>query len=236
MAKEIGYIKVHNDLKKLILKGKYEIGDLLPSENALSLEYGLSRMTIRNALKNLEVDGLIYRRQGKGSFVKNKKKSIELLSIKGFTEIMKGKEVNISTIFTQKPKIQEWKNDFYWQLTEKELELGCIHFSRIRKMEKKSIMFEDTFLTNIPHLSGFCNKDFHNDSLFDTLILNHDIEIKSVSQKFRAISASEELSDKLNIEKGTPVLEIIRRLSTNKSGLCIYSFAYCNTNEFTIEA
>ncbi len=234
MENKIGYIRVQKELKKKIVKGEYAVGDLLPSENKLSLQYGLSRMTIRNALKNLETEGLIYRHQGKGSIVEYKQKSIELLSIKGFTEIMKGKEIEISTVFIQKPDLKNWSTNFYWNLGEKEQKLGCIHFSRVRVMREKSIMFEDTFITNT-HLPKFCTTPFVNNSLFDTLIVNYDIEIIGVTQKFRAISASKELSKRLNLKKGAPVLEIIRKLSTSKPQLFIYSFAYCNTNDFTIE-
>ncbi len=234
MENKIGYIRVQKELKKKIVKGEYAVGDLLPSENKLSLQYGLSRMTIRNALKNLETEGLIYRHQGKGSIVEYKQKSIELLSIKGFTEIMKGKEIEISTVFIQKPELKNWNTNFYWNLGEKEQKLGCIHFSRVRVMREKSIMFEDTFITNT-HLPKFCTAPFVNNSLFDTLIVNYDIEIIGVTQKFRAISVSEELSKRLNLKKGVPVLEIIRKLSTSNTGLYIYSFAYCNTDDFTIE-
>ena len=234
MRTEVGYKKVQKELRKMIISGEYTDGDLLPSENKLSVKYGLSRMTIRNALKNLESEGLIYRHQGKGSVVNNKQKSIELLSIKGFTELMKGKEVDISTVFIEKPEVKMWNKDFYWNLEEKEMNSGCIHFSRVRVMGEKSIMFEDTFISNI-HLRKFCEAPFVNNSLFDTLIVNHNIEITKVNQKFRAISASDELSKRLNIKKGNPILEIIRKLSTSKSGLHIYSFAYCNTDEFTIE-
>ena len=234
MTNQVGYIKVQKELRKKIIKGDYNVGDLLPSENKLSEQYGLSRMTIRHALKDLENEGLISKRQGKGSVVEFKQKSIELLSIKGFTEIMKGKEVDISTIFIKKPELKSWKKDFNWDLNSKELKAGCIHFSRVRTMKEKAIMYEDTYLTNI-HLQKFCKNPFVNNSLFDTLLVNHDIEITDVSQKFRAIAASKKLAKRLGLKKGEPVLEIIRKLSTSKSGLYIYSFAYCNTDHFTIE-
>jgi hypothetical protein len=76
---------------------------------------------------------------------------------------------------------------------------------------------------------------FINKSLFDALIVNYDIEMTGVTQKFRAISASTSLAKSLDIEVGAPVLEIIRKLSTNKQGFHVYSFTYCNTDEFTIE-
>jgi GntR family transcriptional regulator/GntR family frlABCD operon transcriptional regulator len=234
MTNQVGYIKVQKDLRKKIIKGQYTIGSLLPSENKLSERYGLSRMTIRHALKNLENEGLISRRQGKGSIVEYQQKSIELLSIKGFTEVMKGEEVDISTIFIQMPELKNWKKDFYWDLGTKELKVGCIHFSRVRVINEKAIMYEDTCISN-QYLSDFCSTLFINNSLFETLLIKYDIEITGVTQKFRAISASEKISKRLNIKKGNPVLEITRKLSTSKPNLFVYSFLYCNTDDFTIE-
>jgi DNA-binding GntR family transcriptional regulator len=235
MAEIARYMQVQKDLRRSIIDGVFEVGDYLPSENKLSSQYGTTRMTVRNALKNLEAEGLIDRKKGKGSLVKLKRKSIELLSIKGFTEIMKGKEGKIDTVFLRKPELIKWVDDFYWNLSNEEREAGCIHLSRIRMMEGKPIMVEQTFLSNLD-LKGFCNAPLVNKSLFDTLIVNHDIEMTQVVQKFRAISASTKLAKSLNLNEGHPVLEIIRKLKTTKPGFYVYSFSYCNTNDFTIEA
>lgn len=229
------YLQVQKDLRRSIIDGVFEVGDYLPSENELSSQYDTTRMTVRNALKNLEAEGLIDRKKGKGSLVKLKRKSIELLSIKGFTEIMKGKESKIDTVFLKEPEPRKWDDDFYWSLSEEELSAGCIHLSRIRMTENRPIMVEETFLSNID-LIGFCSTPFVNKSLFDTLIVNHDIEMIRVVQKFRAIKATQQLADSLDLRKGYPVLEIIRKLETTKPGFYVYSFSYCNTNDFTIEA
>ena len=232
--KQAGYQRVQKDLRKQIVNGFYSVGDILPSENELAKQYNLSRMTIRIGLRNLESEGLIYRKKGKGSFVGFKRNSIELLSVRGFTEIMKDKDLNISSLFVQKPELKPWKADFNWKLSSKELKSGCIHFSRIRRVKDKPVMFEDTFISNIG-LRNFCDNQFVNGSLFDTLIVNHDLEISGVVQKFRAIGASESLAQYLNVNVGSPILEIMRKLETSELNVVIYSFAYCNTNDFTVE-
>ena len=229
------YIELQKNLRRLIIEGVYQVGDMLPSENELSSQYGMARMTVRNALNNLETEGLISKRKGKGSIVKLKRKSIELLSIKGLTEVMKGMEDKIDTVFIQKPILKSWNNNFNWELSEAERRLGSIYLARLRTMQDRSIMVEETYLSNM-NLPGFCSTSFVNKSLFDTLVVNFDIEMTGVVQKFRAISASESLAKSLNLTTGAPVLEIIRKLATNKSGFYVYSFAYCNTNEFSIEA
>ena len=234
MTNQVAYTKVQNELKRQIITGFYSLGDMLPSENKLVQQYKLSRMTIRKALGNLEVEGLIYRKKGKGSFVGFKRKSIELLSVKGFTEIMKDRHIEFDTVFIQRPETKNLDKSFFWDMDDKELDADFIHFSRIRLMQNEPIMFENTFLskTNLPK---FCSNPFVNNSLFDTLYINHHIEVTGVIQKFRAILATEEMAQRLNIKKRSPVLEIIRKLSTSKPDFYIYSFAYCNTDNFTIE-
>lgn len=235
MADKVIYRLVQKDLRRSIIEGKYKVGDFLPSENELCSKYGIARMTVRNALNNLESEGLIEKQKGKGSIVKLKRKSIELLSIKGFTEIMKGKERKIDTTFLQRPILLDWEEGFYWPLSNEEIRLKCIYLKRVRMSGDKPIMMEKTYLANM-NLPNFCTEEFINKSLFDTLIVNHDIEMTGVVQKFRAIPASIELADSLQVNVGAPVLEIIRKLTTNREGFFVYSFAYCNTDDFTIEA
>lgn len=56
-------------LLDLIETGSYQPGEQLPSEKELSVQLGISRPTLREALLNLEQDGIVVRRHGVGTFV-----------------------------------------------------------------------------------------------------------------------------------------------------------------------
>jgi GntR family transcriptional regulator len=56
-------------LLNLIESGVYQPGEQLPSEADLAAQLGISRPTLREALRNLEQDGLILRKHGVGTFV-----------------------------------------------------------------------------------------------------------------------------------------------------------------------
>lgn len=58
------YVQVVSTLKEEILKGVYPVGTQLPSEDLLSTRFGVSRHTVREALRRLRDDGLIASRQG----------------------------------------------------------------------------------------------------------------------------------------------------------------------------
>ena len=56
-------------LREAIAGGTYKQGDSIPTEQALMAQHSVSRITARQAVMQLVTEGLLVRRQGKGSFV-----------------------------------------------------------------------------------------------------------------------------------------------------------------------
>ncbi|ABK98817.1 GntR family transcriptional regulator [Pelobacter propionicus] len=63
------YHQVESHLKENIGNGTWKAGEAIPPERMLVDQYGVSRITIRQALANLVAAGLLYRKHGKGTFV-----------------------------------------------------------------------------------------------------------------------------------------------------------------------
>lgn len=63
------YEQVEEQLRNMILKGVYQKGDLLPSEKDLMAMTGVSRITVREAIRSLAEVGIIETHKGKGSIV-----------------------------------------------------------------------------------------------------------------------------------------------------------------------
>lgn len=83
--------QVCSSLRERILTGDLAPHQQLPSEASLMRTFGVSRVTIRQALKDLGTAGLIYSHQGKGSFVSAPRASCNLSALLGFHEAMQGK-------------------------------------------------------------------------------------------------------------------------------------------------
>ena len=66
------YQQLKDILVDAIDSEKWKANEKIPSENELSSIYGLSRMTVRSVLTDLVKEGLLYRVQGKGTFVAEK--------------------------------------------------------------------------------------------------------------------------------------------------------------------
>lgn len=58
-------------MRNAIQTGRFVAGQALPSEERLASSYGVSRVTVRNAMASLQASGLVVRRQGKGTFVQS---------------------------------------------------------------------------------------------------------------------------------------------------------------------
>ena len=67
------YYQLAGILREHIVSGKYHAGDRLPTEEALSKDYDVSRITIRQALGDLEKEGFIKREAGRGTFVSDRR-------------------------------------------------------------------------------------------------------------------------------------------------------------------
>ncbi len=226
------YKKVILDLRKEIENGSYKKGSLLPSENDLCDTYNTTRPTIRQALSELSNMGYIIRYKGKGSIVAEPKKALGILSVNGVTAGVGSKK--LKTVILQKPTLRTWPGDLLDELSEKELRGNCIYFTRLRNIFNTPILFEETFISNFD-LPQFEKRNLENRSLFKILSEHYNIEIKGGMQKIWAKKANPSISKLLKVKRNTPVVYVRRKLKTNIKDLNIYSWVFCNTEEYYLE-
>ncbi|HLU08056.1 MAG TPA: GntR family transcriptional regulator [Oceanobacillus sp.] len=63
------HVQLHNQLRELIVSGRWQGGTRIPSENQLTSHLNISRSTLRLALQRAELEGLVERIPGKGTYV-----------------------------------------------------------------------------------------------------------------------------------------------------------------------
>jgi len=94
-----GSIPVYSQLKTIIQNriqsGEYSEGTVIPSERELAKDFGISRMTVRQALNQMVAEGMLVRERGKGTFVSNRK--IQHKNISSFSETVRAKGMVPST-------------------------------------------------------------------------------------------------------------------------------------------
>jgi GntR family transcriptional regulator/GntR family frlABCD operon transcriptional regulator len=225
------YRKLYELLRKHILSGVYEEGSLLPSENELCAAHEMTRPTVRHALDTLVKDGLILKKQGKGSIVRKPIQNIGILSISGTASAIGVRY--LKTDILQKPIIKTWPENFPFTLSELEKESGCIYLERLRYVDNEPVFYDINHLPNI-YLPRITNRSFENKSLFEMLRTNYQIEILGGEQQLKAIKPTVQIRQLLNLKPGYPVLHIERKLTTNKENFNIYSTIYFNSEKHAI--
>ena len=83
------YSQIISYYQSLIESGKLTEGEKIPTEEAIGELFGVSRITVRQALDGLAQGGYIYKIQGKGSFVSAKKAGMQLNHLVGFSDEMR---------------------------------------------------------------------------------------------------------------------------------------------------
>lgn len=188
-------------------QGYWKPNDMIPPESELKAIYGVSHITVRQALNALVNSGLIVRRRGKGSFVTNPSITSSLthiinfaedMSIRGLTPRTEVLEVSFPTVSKQ-------------TATKLGIEFGekLLLIKRLRYANDEPLSVEYAIL--IPrYVPGIEENDFSKRSLHETLLTDYGIQIVQAEQTIRAIAASDELAQHLNIHVGDPLLAIER--------------------------
>ncbi|MCF7891304.1 GntR family transcriptional regulator [Candidatus Bipolaricaulota bacterium] len=200
-------VPIYYQIKELF-KERIEGGDLephqrLPSERDLEKKYGISRMTARRALTELESEGYAYREQGKGSYVAEPKLRQALLELTGFTEDMKKRRMSPGARVIEQ-KLVDSDQELAAKL-EVEVESKIFVLQRIRLAEGEPLAIETSHLRH-EECEGIEEYDFEDRSLYDTLKNDFDISLSWAEQSVEATLADEFEAENLEIDKGTPML------------------------------
>lgn len=222
------YRSIYEALRGDISAGRLAHGDALPSENELCTAWGVTRPTVRKAFDMLAADGFITRRQGSKSIVKGTPRGIGILSLSGTTSALGER---LRTLVVVRPETREWSEAFGFPLTVAERSAGCVYFERLRVMDGEPVLLDMTMLPNtgIPRFSSL---DLEDRSLFEILRSGYRITVTGGEQQLFAIGADRHLREHLRVRHGHPVLQLNRRITTDREGFNIYSRLFCVTGKY----
>ncbi|WP_279022496.1 GntR family transcriptional regulator [Gibbsiella quercinecans] len=99
------YRQIADTLQQEIAAGLYQPSGKLPSESALEQRFGVSRVTVRLALKSLTENGLVERKQGKGTYVSGKKVAHGIHIMRSFHESLKQQGLNATMRLLQRKTV-----------------------------------------------------------------------------------------------------------------------------------
>jgi len=138
---------------------------------------------------------------------------------------------NLTTKIIKKQELRNWNEAFSFPIDRQETAAGCIYFERLRLLDDVPVFFDITMLPNI-NIPDFLQHNLENKSLFDTLRSQYQIVVIGGVQQLFAIRADKRLQESFNIPAGHPILQLNRKIKTNRSGFHIYSQIFCVTQRY----
>jgi GntR family transcriptional regulator len=190
-----------------IAERRYAPGEALPGEEELARLFGVSRVTIRAAMETLNALGLVERRQGVGTFVRELS-GPEPLTVPMMDLHTRSREIVRTTVahvveFAFEPAPRHVRTHF--RASPDDLFQRAV---RIRYMRDRPIMQVTTY---IPEAIGrqFGRNDMEGGSLY-AILQRFGITFASGEQLVTAAAADPIIAERLNVAIGAPLLKVVR--------------------------
>jgi GntR family transcriptional regulator len=188
-------------------------GQQFPTEQALCAEFGVSRETVREALRALEEDGLISRHPGRGSFVLRPRRRRADRRLTGMVEDFSELRLDTKANVLQAAPIAATA-----ELTEAmgvPADAPLYRISRLRTFEGQPLAFHDAYLDRElgPKIAAL---DLQRTSILHELQTTLGMRCREAYQRIEAIAADTPLARLLDVMLGAPLLQITRRVDAGK--------------------
>lgn len=225
--------KIQYELKNKIIKGDMGPGEKLPSEPELAHVLGVSRNSLREAIGLLEREGLLLKRHGVGTFVTERSPVIRggierLIGIEEFIQLQ-GLRADSQII--------NFKTDSCKQDAAKRLEIttGERVFT-IETLKYASELPVALCLDILPEsVAPMINPVKIHHSVFEGLRENYGVDIRYAECDLIPILSNQDLSDKLDIKEGAPILLLEQIHYDLNNRKVLYSRSYFPAGKFTFK-
>ena len=216
LRKELGvplYHQIQHLLRHRIHNGQYRPGTQIPSEHELSGELGVSRVTLREALRELVRENLLVKIQGKGTFVNsNPPKRLAPVRYTGFLEDMQERvrKLRVAEVeIAQSPASAEVKKALGLDSDTSELTV----IRRLRLIDDQPFSFTQNYL---PTEIGvrIKQRDLYSTPLLKILQEDLKIPITRAKETIEAAPADPDTARRLGIPVLYPVLHMTRVMYT----------------------
>lgn len=196
------FLQVQKDLASKIQAGVYPAGEKLPNELLLAEQYGVGRITVRRAISELADQGLLVKRQGKGTFIREHRIFRKIEHTTSFTEACKMNGLTASSQIIVHEVLPLPSDAF----AESEMFTGeaMLHIQRLRLANETPVSIEDNFYS-LPRLDFLLSEDLEKASLFK-IFRAHGIQTPAFANSYiETAKASLSQASLLSIPVGDPL-------------------------------
>lgn len=204
-------------LRDQIEQGAYESDEQLPSEKELGERFDVSRVTVRRALQTLENEDYIYRRQGLGSFVKERRATQGLVRLTDFAQDMAQAGLNASSTVEHRAP-ESPPPDVAVRLDTDASKV--MRLDRLRLGDGVPVAFDQTWLP-LFYTQLLEGHDLEHETIYQVLETEYDLPILRGRYRITAANADAAVAESLEVEEGRALL-LIERLSLAEGDKRVY--------------
>jgi GntR family transcriptional regulator len=213
------------ELRQAITGGVFRPGSQLPTEAELCEMLGVSRTVVREALRVLEDDGLVARRHGVGTFVRNHPILKNLNFNFGITEMIEsaGLKPGTSHLAIQQETADQEKAE------QLHVPLGThlITIERVRTADERPVVFSlDTFTESLIQRAGFDPQLLLTESIYDILQTSLGEVIEYGIARLLPVAAPQHVAEKLQLPPEALTLYIVQTDYSSGDEPLVYSCEY----------
>ncbi len=201
------YIQIAESLFGRIESGELPPGRRLPPERELSQMLGVNRMTLRQALHSLEVQGFLFRRQGDGTYVADPKIERQAGKLVSFTRSMarRGFAPGAQVIrLEQRPAESSLARELQIRISAPVYD---VH--RLRLIKQKPVVLEH-FMLPVARFPGLERFDLAKRSLYEVLDTEYLVAISRARQSLEPTVATPYEAQLLKVNEGAPLMLEVR--------------------------
>jgi len=203
------YHQLKEILRNLIENEQLKPGDLIPTERELCEYHRISRMTATKAVTELVFEGLLFREQGKGTFVAKPKVKQNVSELIGCTEEMKRKGLKVET------KILSFEIITPTRKVIKQLNLSLedekvFEISRLRIVDGDPYAVETAWIPE-KLVKNFNRQELEGKSLYSILQEKYNINLSYAKQSIEPIILTDYESNLLGVQKDMLAILFERR-------------------------
>ena len=138
------YYQLAQSLRAQIESGIWKPGDMITSERELMQLAGVSRATVRQAISNLILDGVLERSRGRGTFVARRKMEQEMRSVYSFAEQMTRQGLQLEDHLLQRHRVPA--SEELAELLAVQPDEWLIHIKRVRSLQGVPLMLDSSYV------------------------------------------------------------------------------------------
>ncbi|ACQ70813.1 MULTISPECIES: GntR family transcriptional regulator [Exiguobacterium] len=229
------YETIADEIRKRIIEHVYPLEHALPDEIHLAQEFEVSRMTMKRALEILVMEGLIYRKRGKGTFILQssfQKDRINVISkeTRGLTQVIGDRSLRSEVLnFEVKFPSQEVANHLMIELTEPVYEIR-----RVRYVDEEPYVIELTYM--VANLITGITREILEKSVYAYIQEELGYTITSSHKVIRADKPDEYDQAYLKNDVTEPIIEVEQVVYLSNGKPFEYSFARHRYDKFVFSS